>query len=302
MKALAFAALSMLALTGCQQSLREEVSPQALTGVEKLVVTGFISPQDTLLSVSVTRSQAIAGTGASPGDAVTNASVTLTDGGSSVTLLFHAKRQRYEASTKKWPVVSGRSYSLLVQTPDGQRVSGSCTVPQPVTLRSVRLDSSIAADGSKRFFARYAWQAAPGDKGQFQTAGTFIFVKGCATCRAEAVATQKTESVPVSFGSSTALSAWVLGETTVGTTLETKGNLSTTDPKGSFGSTYRRATVKAALLHVDDVYARYHQAVEKATRTEATPFSEAVLIPTNLQGGLGCFAAYTRASLTVTLR
>ncbi len=302
MKALAFAAISMFALTGCQQSLREEVTPQALAGADKLIVTGFISPQDTTLSVSVTRSQAIAESGTLLGSAVTDASVTLSDGGTSVVLRFNAKRGRYEADAKKWPVLSGHRYSLDVQTPDGQRVSGSCTVPQPVALRNVRLDSSVAADGSKRFFARYTWQDAPDGKGQFQTAGTFVFVKGCAACRAEAVLAQQLESVPVSFGSSTHLSAWVAGETTGGTTLETKGTLTTTEPQGSFGGTYQRATVKATLLHVEEVYARYHQAVEKATSTEATPFSEPVLIPTNLEGGLGCFSAYTRTSLTVTLR
>lgn len=302
MKALAFAAISMFVLTGCQQSLREEVTPQALNGAGKLVVTGFISPQDTILIVSVTRSQAIAERGTSPGSAVTNATVTLSDGGSSVGLLFNAKRQRYEADARKWPVSSGRTYALLVQSPDGQRVSGSCTVPQPVALRRVRLDSSAAADGSKRFFARYTWQDTPGSKGQFQTTGTFVFVKGCATCREEALAARKVESVPVSFGSPTTLNGWISGETTSGSLLETKGNLTTTDSKGSFGGNYRHATVKATLFHVEEAYARYHQAVERATSTEVTPFSEPVLIPTNLQGGLGCFAAYDRSDLTVLLK
>lgn len=298
MKALAFTAHTMSVLTGCQPQVREEVTPQALTQqADKLVVTGFISPQDTLISVSVTRSQGIAETG-TVGTAVANGSVTLTDGGSAVTLLFNTKRQRYEADARKWPVLSGHRYTLRVQTPDGQLVTGSATVPQPVALPSVRLDSTVATDGSKRFFARYTWQDTPGSVDPFQTTGTFVFVKKCTTCREEANAARKPESVPVSFGSSTALSGWVAN----GAALETQGNLTSTDPKTTFGGSYQRASVQAILLRVEDAYARYHQAVEKATATSANPFSEPVLIPTNLQGGLGCFAAYTRASLTAKLK
>jgi thiol:disulfide interchange protein len=301
MKALAFAALSMLALTGCQQSLREEVTPQALAEeAQKLVVTGFVSPQDSVISVKVSRSRTLLDAGAGS-NAVATANVTLAGPNGTVGLAFNARLQTYQVDARKFPIVAGNTYTLTVQTTDGQSAKSTCTVPQAVALNRVQLDSTVAADGSRAYFARYDWQGRAEATAFYQTQGTFQYVKKCATCREEATAAQKVETAPVSFGASTQLSGWVADEARAGA-LSAKGNLAASDPKASFQSSYSRAAVQATLLHVEETYFRYHQAVERATAQQANPFSEPVIIPSNIQGGLGCFAAYNKAVVTVQLK
>lgn len=298
MKALAFAALAVLFLSGCQ-SLREEVQPLELTEqAEKLVVAGFISPQDSVLSVRVTRSQTITDETTSPNGAVTDATVLLSGNGTSVTLAFNAKKQCYQVEARFLPVRNGQTYELSVRTPRGERVTGRCTVPKAVTLKTVTLDSAQAADRTKQFVARYTWNDPAGETNFYQTAGTFTYVKQCPTCRGEAL---KPESVPVAF---TAATGWVSNEVTNGGKLQTDGSLALLNPKATFGENFQRATVQATLLHVDEAYFRYHRAVEQAAAAKAkeNPFAEPVLIPSNVRGGLGCFAAYNRVTLTVGLR
>ncbi len=86
-----FALMGVLLLGGCT-NLRNEISP-GLLGVElpKLVVTCFLSPQDTILAVKVTRSSTVVGDSISllqTGNNVTNATVTLAQGDRSVTLQY----------------------------------------------------------------------------------------------------------------------------------------------------------------------------------------------------------------------
>lgn len=301
MKALAFAALAMFALAGCQQSLREEVTPQALTEeAQKLVVTGFMSPQDSVISVKVVRSRTILDATGNTPNAVATANVTLAGPNGTVGLAYNAKLQTYQVDARKFPILAGKTYTLTVQTAEGQSVKSTCTVPQAVALGRVQLDSTVAPDGHRQYFARYDWQNGAETTAFYQTQGTFSFVKKCATCREEATAAQKVESTPVSFGATTQLSGWVANETRAA--LSTRGTLTATDPKACFQSSFSRATVQATLLHVEETYFRYHQAVERATAQQANPFSEPVLIPSNIQGGLGCFAASNKAVVTVELK
>lgn len=298
MKAFAFAALAVVFLSGCQ-SLREEVQPLELTEqAEKLVVAGFISPQDSVLSVRVSRSQTILDETTSPNGPVTDATVLLSGNGTSVTLAYNARKQCYQVEARHLPVRNGQTYELSVRTPQGERVTGRCTVPKAVTLKTVTLDSVQATDRTRQFVARYAWNDPAGETNFYQTTGTFTYVKQCPTCRGEAL---KPESVPVAF---TAATGWVLDETRNGSKLQTDGSLALLNPKATFGDNFQRATVQATLLHVDEAYFRYHQAVEKATaaKSKENPFAEPVLIPSNVQGGLGCFAAYNRVTMTVGLR
>ena len=59
--------------------------------------------------------------------------------------------------------------------------------------------------------------------------------------------------------------------------------------------------VTADLLHLNADYYRYHQALQRQQEVESNPFAEPVPIPTNIRGGLGCFGAYSRSTLTVRL-
>ncbi len=300
MKTSTLLALGGLLLMGCQ-NLREEIEPAALTGqAGKLVVVGFISPQDSLLNVKVTRSQPLGSDSGSTAAALTNATVVLKNDNVSVTLKYSAQKQFYAVEARKFPIVSGKTYTLSVQTPDGQRVSARCTVPKAAALQTPRLDSTVALDGKKQFFARYLWQDPAGEVNFYQTAGLFSYEKKCQTCRGDVAV--KPETSVLSFG--TASVGWIPDEGRNGATLQTSGTLALTEFPATFGGSYQRATLRAVLLHVDETYYRYHRAVEQSESYtyKSNPFAEALLIPGNIEGGLGCFAAYNRTTVVLGLR
>lgn len=300
----------VLLATGCQD-MRQEVDPASLTQVDKkLVLLGFISPQDTILAIKVGITRPI-------GDAnytsnygtVKNAIVTLTAGSQSIQLTYNGKNDYYQADARKFPVRAGETYRLTAQTPDGLKASGVCTVPQTTRLQQVRLDSSEDANRQKHYFVRYFWKDAAQTSNYYQTNGTFVYAKACATCKTDANSKPKSENAPVVFESLGQISTLVSDKAKDGGLLESyRGFLNQnaaaqiSSEKVTFMNLYDRATVKATLLNVEEAYFKYHQALELQKKAEGNPFAEPVLLPSTIEGGLGCFAAYNQSSMVITFK
>jgi hypothetical protein len=70
----------------------------------------------------------------------------------------------------------------------------------------------------------------------------------------------------------------------------------------TMGEVLPGARVVMQLLSTEPLYYRYTDAVIRQRENRNNPFAEPVLIPTNIQGGLGCFAAYNRIEKIVRLR
>jgi hypothetical protein len=71
---------------------------------------------------------------------------------------------------------------------------------------------------------------------------------------------------------------------------------------GVWVSTPPSGRLDGYLLNVDENYYRYHDGVARQDEVRDNPFAEPVPIPTNIQGGLGCFGAYNRSTLTLYLK
>jgi Domain of unknown function (DUF4249) len=118
---------------------------------DRLVVQCFISPQDTLLEVSVTKTAPVIGEvldGAERYPNILNANVVLTDGQKSVTIPYKTlqlpssydadgeyiftARSRYYLSAKNLPILAGKTYTLRVSAPGFESVEGSCVIPTKV--------------------------------------------------------------------------------------------------------------------------------------------------------------------------
>jgi hypothetical protein len=77
----------------------------------------------------------------------------------------------------------------------------------------------------------------------------------------------------------------------------------TTDPTKIFlSSLLQQAELTYSLLHVDENYYRYHDSILRQDESEGNPFAEPVPIPTNINGGLGCFAGYNRSTVVVKIK
>ncbi len=333
MKLYKFGTFTLLVLNsvyflGCD-SLRQEVNPDRLNReAAKLVVTCFLSPQDTVLAVKVTRSQPVLGNGVNVTDSslglgVTDATVTLSEaeGGRSARLDFNNMPHEtneifpyYSVSARQLPIVVGHTYTLTVQTPAGERATSTCTVPGPVAITSVSLDSVTENQFGrqfKRYFVRSRWLDPASQINYYQVSGVFRFLRVCQNCPTTQTQ-QREEFTYLRFNGNSDFSdnnGTLLTDRTAdgGIMLSGRGFLGSYFDNGGnaqpgFGVQYKTATVTMNLLNADQAYYQYQDAVERQSQVSGNPFAEPVPVPTNIQGALGCFGAYNRSSLTIRLK
>lgn len=302
--------VGLLGMAGCN-NLRNEIEPDRLNReAAKLVVTCFLSPQDQVLAAKVTRTTAVLGDqrGTYADNSVVNATVTLADGGRSVVLTYDTKLKYYRADSKQLPIVAGHTYALTVQTPANERLTSSCTVPGVVKLSGTSFDSlTTVQDGRsvKRYFIRARWQDPAGLPGYYHVTGLFRFIKNCPACEKNASYRPKEEVTYLEFDRNE--EALVSKPGSAASTLTSEpaflnGNSDDDTPAAGFRSQYKAAMTVVNLLNTDQNYYHYQEAIIQQAKTKGNPFAEPVLLPNNIEGGLGCFAAYNRSTVMVTLR
>src|SRR4051794_17551506 len=120
--------VTVLCLTGCEKEAKIKLPPAE----NKLVVTCFISPGDSVVTAAVQSSKpkyAQAGYASLYLQGmIQDAIVILSDGTTSIQLHFNNTYGFYKASTDNLPIVSGKTYYLSVTTPDGKKADAQTTV------------------------------------------------------------------------------------------------------------------------------------------------------------------------------
>lgn len=293
---------------GCS-SLRNEVDPSQLgLASPKLVVSGFLSPQDTILAIKLTRSNTVVGDSISllqTSNDITDATVTLSDGSKSIKLTYAAThptdstvQSYYRASARLLPIVAGRTYTLSVLTANGQRASSRCTIPAPVKPTTVTFDSLTQNQGrslARRYFVTTSWTDPAGQANYYQVAGYFRYQS-----RLNAPGTFP---LTIDDDNRGLLSDAGLDGTTMasGRTFVTSTTFAANEPT-NFYSQFRTAFVTVNLMSVDQAYYQFQTAAIRQRRVRNNPFAEPVLVPSNITGGLGCFAGYNNSTITLQLK
>lgn len=303
-------ALLSLLLMSCG-SLRNEVSPGTLIGErDQLVVTCYLSPQDTVLAVKVTRSQSVLEDELQTVSSrnVVDATVTLSDGSRSAVLPYdnttrpQSLRPYYNIRASAMPIIVGRTYTLTVVTPQGERATSTCTIPGAVNLTGVTFDS-LQSGNSQRYFVRARWRDEAGRPNYYQTTGVFWFTADCATCPKDTSSLTTSDFTYLSFDDD---NRGLFMDTDLDGAEMISGraylNGSNLNPGLPFMSRYQKASVTVNLLNVEQTYYQFWSAVVRQRRVRNNPFAEPVIIPSNIQGGLGCFAGYNTASKNLVLR
>ena len=288
-------------LTGCG-SLVQDVDPARLPNAEaQLVVHCYISPQDTLLVAAVTASRTAVGkqiTTTNSG-AVQNATVTLSEGGRSITLSYNTVLGIYQANAKQFPIMTGQTYQLNASTPDGKQVTATTTIPALVPISTIEVDSVAAQYGSgKDYFARFSWQDPAQVINYYHVAGDIDYQS---ITRVYSNATTYKEILfnniePIYFNNGGSNSPYITDETYNGRAMSS--------PKARlFGVRSNTSTnVNVYLLNVTEAYYRYHESVRQQQGNDENPFAEPTLIQGNIQGGFGCFGGYDRTMKTLRIR
>jgi Domain of unknown function (DUF4249) len=299
------------ALASCE-TLVNDVDPSRLPSTSnQLVVHGYLSPQDTLLQVSVRASGPVTGANIGGGfgseaPSFPNATVTLTNQNRTVNLVLRQGSSHYTAPASSMPIVAGQTYNLSV-TFNGQTVTSSCTIPQAVAINEVRQDS-VAVQGfvisnpgtistPKDRTYRLFWQDPVGQSNYYQVSGYML-----AQQRVQTGMNQFREQPVVGSiffnergrGSGSLLS----DEKQDGARMA-----SNTGRLGSFwfssSSNIIRSTrsVTLSLIACEKTYYDYHRILE--IYESDNPFAEPTLLPNNIKGGLGCFAGYNRTDFNI---
>lgn len=277
---------SLLAFTACEKEVTNIKLPSVPS---KLVVTSFISPQDTRLRVYVLKSVPAISKSNLSSDDIRNASVHMSDGSKSVDFIYNEREHAYIADAKNLPIIPGNTYFLEVSDTEGRKTEASCTVP---VNQNIALE--IAIDSAKSQYSDFMeyymimkWQDTPGEINFYRTSAEIKIEQQ-----------QNTFYQPVYFDGYDLV-------TFADSRLD--GARFSSPPgsiwKPSYNPDYPVTnTLYAYLLNTDEHYYRYHQSLRNNYNVDGNPFAEPVLIYSNMNGGLGVFGSYNRHAVTMPLK
>lgn len=127
--------LPVLAITAC----RKEVNLKLPETTSKPVVFAYISPEDTLIKVKVTRSMPLFKPfNEANFEPYTNAKVVLSNTAKEVQLPFNSSTGNYEIKTAAFGIEYGMWYKLKVTLQNGQTAEGETRVPS----KSVKINTA----------------------------------------------------------------------------------------------------------------------------------------------------------------
>lgn len=270
--------LSALLLLSFFSSCERDANVDLPETPPKLVVVSFLTPQDTMLTVSVTRSKPIFESyNVNTSSAVTDANVVMSSGANAIQLTFDATDGLYRAPVTSFPVVAGNTYSLSVTTPRGESASANTTVPAhngvqgfSVTMTDSLVETTGYYDVHTWFEFRVTDYAGEENQYRFFTA---IIMRDTLT----------NDTSTVRYRNSLFTDYNADGQQ-LGQQLE--GQWGMYDPT----STKKVIGYDCWMLNVNKDYYDFHNSLYNYNGGD-DPFSEPTIIYSNMKGGLGVFAA-----------
>ena len=296
-------------LSACE-SLITEIPPSELPDIRsKLVVQSFISPKNEYILVVVTESSPVYIENVGYDRVIKNATVRLSDGAHELIIPFDEDSQLYSIKQDTFDIVPGKTYNLNVT--DGARtVTASCTVPlsapQP---KSFTIDTALNGNADTVLTFKMNWTDLPGQTNYYRMRASadieYSIPDGTdpANFKELRVQDRYNFSWDDSFGRDNFQS-----DANLDGTVFTSPTGRVTLPKvvvfnHGFGKSYtvypksRVMALNMEIYNTDEHYYKYHKSLE-ANRNGDNPFVEPSLVYSNIQGGLGCFAAYHVGQLT----
>jgi hypothetical protein len=267
MKKLSLIIVAIFTITACQS----ELSVVDIPNENKLVIQSFISPQDTILSVRVSNTNAVIGQVSKEFKTISNASVTIGNGIKSV-LLPYDKDGYYRISSKQLEVKSGQKYLLNVNIPDGRMVSGECTIPlTTVDEKKVIINIQSLTSDEKSVFVK--WNDIANEQNYYALTGTYVTLrKGC------------NNYLPIYFWDKSRD-----GE-------QFSFNFNTSIVCGSGNPNFI-----LIIANYDLSGYQYISTLQEQNSVNGVPFTEPVQIFTNIKGGYGVFSGYNQLRTMVKI-
>lgn len=280
MKTIHYLLLSLTLISGCIKKADID-----LPKIEnKLVVTCFISPEDSVIGAVVRLSIPRFGINGTPTLAVTgqvkNARIEISDGSTSALLPFNQEAEFYKLSSSVFPIVRGKKYYLNVSTPDGKSVSASTTVPDsPFEIESVKTSLILNEPNKIETDVEMLVKDIPSQKNYL---GVFFYQTSIPA---------NTEDPFNVFGY-----------------FDTDEKVSKSSYYHYSGTTFyhpeniQSATLHLSVLNCSKEFYLYSKSVQEAGIASLNPFGDPVMVYTNISDGFGCFGAYVGNYQTLKIR
>lgn len=261
-------------LTSCEQLLSDVDAPKI---DPKIVVTSFISPEQELIQVNVSKTRAIyeQTNGSAPEDlTIKNARVVLYQGNDSVPLQYNTQSFNYQIDQSLFPITPGLTYNLKVTAPGNFLAEATCTVPAEAApvLEITSIDSNEYNEKTINF--RFKDLTGEGNYYRVNMAMQYSWYQD--------------ELYPGGFQ---------FGESLV-TDKNKDGLYFNYSTYPFYSSTQESITHYFAISHCDTHYYEYHKTVDQDEGDN--PFAEPSPIYSNITGGLGVFAAYREFKFSIT--
>ncbi|OIN60191.1 hypothetical protein BLX24_04975 [Arsenicibacter rosenii] len=265
--------------------------------VQKPVVVGFISPQDSLLAVSIQLTDVVIGTASSVSN-VTNAVVTISENNRFVALRYLDNSQGiYIAQARNFPIEAGKTYTLRVTMPSGQTLAASASVPAAVPIQQVVFDSAQTTTTQTASLS-IKWTDPAGQPNYYRIKGDQVYSLTQPTGT-------YTATIDLAFRNENFRYLLTDANRDGQTLTSSSGYYQPYTVNGTGGAVSRLPgnILTLRLLTVDKMYYDYHSALQQFSDANGNPFAEPVLLPTNIAGGgIGCFAAYNQSLARIVLK
>ena len=258
----------------------------------QLVITSFISPDDSIISVSVSYDRPIYGQ-TFESNWEDSAKVIISDGESSFNLKSEGMGS-YKGHTKDYPLSYGKTYALKVDNQKGKIATASCTIPKYLDLHA-SLDSdsipviSSYSDQFPTFYQKFGiikFTDIANEPNYYKIFAYYV-----------------SEGYSYSYNNNLDADSVIkksIQNLSIDTSLLDDKKLDGKEIKRRFrmdGYFTKSYQVEVYILNTDRDYYLYHKSLKSYTQGDV--FTEPTLVYSNVNGGIGIFASYTKTSLVI---
>ncbi len=281
----------LMAAWGCVEVVTDIEFPDVPS---KVVVHAFISPSDTAVQVMLTWSNPIYG-GISTDSIryISDATVKISEIGKPMfPLSFHPKKRVYFISADAFPVEAGKQYALQVDAPGMDPITATCFVPQANTTLVLESIEREITDWSEIVRVIYSFTDIPGERENFYASSAYLDSQ-LIVIEEDTLKTPKQQFFTASGEN------YISNKGREGRKFLTRaeGYQYSMHWMGSDADDEVSKTVFLLLLTTDEHYYNYHKALENYFPDN--PFAEPILMYSNIEGGLGVFAGFSRYEVRV---
>jgi hypothetical protein len=278
-------------LTSCEEFFLSEVTDINLPGARiQLVIYSYISPQDSIIRVMIQNSEPYLNSGKGQTvETAVNVFMARKDG-EYQRLAFNEAYKSFIIKSEEFPVEPGFNYKLLVETSTGRKIEAECHVPE-MDYEYFKVEVPLREPdewGNEKLIIDWKLSVRGGNQEKYFTSGAYV-KRYRANVHEENPDTLLVSIEDLFLHYGTAHIADISGKT-----YTYKSSHWMSDYNKRFDSLF------VYLLRTDENYYMFHKSyLDYREYGEDNPFSENVLIYSNIKGALGVFAGYNRHDFAV---